>query len=222
MGRPSNKTKKEVDSSIEENKKLMEDAKTKNGIDLDDILDIVAPSGDDDMLGGQSTHMPVNTLMIIKEKLGKKVIKKDEHGIDILAPLYDEEEKTKIIFQLLAERGINMLDHLEKILSVVGYNAAVVMSINETMGKVGTMMHEIGDLQYKKEKLKNERMHLEIQKYKADLKKREIDIKEKVADQGPSNNNIIAVGSANQLLEMMNGGDSKIIEAKVIGEDDGA
>jgi len=132
-----------------------------------------------------------------------------------------EEEKAKLIFALLAERGINLLDHLENCLAEVGFNANVVMSINETMKQVGNLMENIGESQFRQEKLKNERIHLEIQKYKADLKKREIDIKEKVADAGPGNTNIVAVGSASDLLEMMSGGDVNVSETNVVESEDG-
>jgi hypothetical protein len=132
----------------------------------------------------------------------------------ILAPLYNEEQKANVIFAMLAERGINLLDHLENCLAEVGYNTNVVMSINETMGKVADLMNNIGENQYRKAKLENERTHLEIQKYKADLKKREIEIKEQVAQQGPGNTNVIAVGSTSELLEIMSGnkGAENIVE----------
>jgi len=222
MGRPSNETKKKVTKSIEDNKKLMEDVQANNGVSVNDIIgslsDTPAPVSDSD---DGPEHLPIHTLNEIKEKLGKKVKKQDEDGNDIFVPLYDEEEKAKLIFALLAERGINLLDHLENCLAEVGFNANVVMSINDTMSKVGTMMQSIGDIQYRKAKLENERTHLEIQKYKADLKKREIDIKEKVADAGPGSTNIVAVGSASDLLDMMGGGAINVSEANVVESEDG-
>jgi len=224
MGRPRNEDKKKVDDGIDEAKKLMEDAKAKNGVSVTDILSVLTggampPSLDDD----EPQFLPVNTLKDIKEKLGEKKKVVAEDGTVSFEPLHNEEEKAKLIFALLAERGINLLDHLENCLAQVGYNANVVMSINETTSKVAEMLRDIGEIQYRKAKLDNERTHLEIQKYKADLKKREIDIKEKVADQGPSNTNIIAVGSANDLLEIMNGTKNAdtIQEANVVEDNDG-
>jgi len=223
MGRPSNETKKEVIKGIKDNRKLIEDVQMNNGVNITDIISAISdtPVPISDSEDGPQ-HLPIHTLNEIKEKMGKKVIRQDDNGDDILVPLYNEEEKAKLVFGMLAERGINLLDHLENCLAEVGFNAGVVMSINETMSKVGDMMHSIGEIQYRKEKLANERVHLEIQKYKADLKKREIDIKEKVADAGPSNTNIVAVGSASDLLELMGSKNiNNIQEANIIGEDDG-
>jgi hypothetical protein len=223
MGRPRNEDKKKVDDGIEETKKLMEDAKAQNGVTVTDILAVLggqpAPvSGSDD--GPQ--HLPIHTLNEIKKAMGARVKKVDEHGDEVFVPMYNEEEKAKIVFGMLAERGINLLDHLENCLAEVGYNTNVVMSINETMGKVADMLRDIGEIQYRKAKLENERSHLEIQKYKADLKKREIEIKEQVAQAGPSNNQIIAVGSTHELLELMNGnmGTENIVEAPIIEDEE--
>jgi hypothetical protein len=215
MGRPKKKDVEKVDKGIEDNKKAMEEAKANNGVNITDILTTLSntPAPVSDSKDGPD-HLPIHTLNDIKKELSKKVVKQDDDGNDILAPLYNEEQKANVIFAMLAERGINLLDHLENCLAEVGYNTNVVMSINETMGKVADLMNNIGENQYRKAKLENERTHLEIQKYKADLKKREIEIKEQVAQQGPGNTNVIAVGSTSELLEIMSGnkGAENIVE----------
>ena len=90
------------------------------------------------------------------------------------------------------------------------------------MGRVSELLRDIGEMQYRKAKLENERTNLEIQKYKADLKKRELDIKERAADNGPSNTNVIAVGSTQDLLEIINGtkGKEHIKEISILEEED--
>jgi len=223
MGRPRNEDKKKVDDSIQETKKLMEDTKTANGVSVTDILSLLngeatVPVDEED----SPQFIPIHTLKTIKEKLGVKVKKEDENGNVTFEPLHNEEEKAKMIFAMLAERGINLLDHLENCLSEVGYNSGVVISINETMSKVAEMLRDIGEIQYRKSKLDNERTHLEIQKYKADLKKREIEIKEKIADSGGGNTNVIAVGSAADLLSLMDGTKdiNDIQETKIIEDDE--
>jgi len=224
MGRPRNEDKKKVDDGIKDAKKLMEDAQAQNGCSIIDVLGVLGdgyvPSTIEQ---DEPVHIPINALKQIQEKLGEKVKRVDDVGNITFEPLHNEEEKAKMIFALLAERGINLLDHLENCLAQAGYHDKVVTSINDTMGKVAEMLRDIGEIQYRKAKLDNERTHLEIQKYKADLKKREIDIKEKIAETGPSNTNVIAVGSANDILEIINGskGIENIQEAHVIGDDDG-
>ena len=192
---------KDKDTEISTVKDLLSKVKGVNDVDITDILGIVPTTDEEEMEG----HIPVHQLTEIKSKLGEKkeVIKDD--GSKFLEPLYTEEEKVKVIFGLLSERGINLLDYLERVLAENGFNTSLVMSINETMGKTTEVLRDIAEMQYRKAKLENERTHLEIQKYKADLKKREIEIKEREVDAGPGNTNIIAVGSTAELLEVMSG-----------------
>lgn len=223
MGRPRNEDKKKVHDGIGEAKKLMEDANAENGTSITDILAVISDKPTvHSVPEHDGMHIPINTLQTIKKKLGEKVVKQDDDGNDILVPLYNEEEKAKLIFAMLAERGINLLDHLESCLSEVGYSEEVVSSINNTMGRVAETLRDIGEIQYRKAKLENERTHLEIQKYKADLKKREIEIKEQVANQGPSNTNVIAVGSTSELLALIGGerNEDNIEESIIVKEDE--
>jgi len=199
-------TKTKVKHCIADAKNLMTKSMDTNGMSLNEILSSIdSHQSNDEMEDGPDfpSFVPIHTLQKIKETLGKKEIKVDDSGQEILVPVYAEEEKAKVIFGLLAERGINLLDHLEDCLGKVGYDVDMVDSINASVGRVGEMLRDICDLQYKKSKLENERTNLEIQKYKADLKKRELDIKEKAVEKGPSNTNVIAVGNAHELLKMM-------------------
>ncbi len=232
MPRKTNKTK--VTESLHETKELMENANAENGVSVTDIMSML--SGDQLPANNDSeSYVPIHTLQSIKDQLGKQVVKIDDSGNKIFENLYSQEKKAQLVFSLLAERGINLLDHLDTCLEEVGYNTSVVASINETMTKVAETLRNIGEIQFRKAKLENERTHLEIQKYKADLKKREIDIKEQVASQGNLGNGsqIIAVGSPQELLEIMNGEkgvesikkmkvlDDKEIEVSVEGEGNG-
>ena len=185
-------------------KDLLENIVNTSGSDFSNFL----PVTNEDMTGVQ--HIPVHTLKQIKEKLGAKNEIVDADGNKMLQPLYDEEEKLKVIFGLLSERGLNILDYLENILNEQGFSEGLMMSINEAMGKTTEVLRDISEMQYKKAKLENERAYLEIQKYKADLKKREIEIKEQNNENNLSTrNNIIAVGSTSELMELINGNKSE-------------
>lgn len=222
MGRAKRKDKAEVHKGIDGNRDLLDQVKAQNGIDVAEIFDMVTGNTDMDAVGVD--HIPLHSLKEIKEKLGKKEVVAQEDGPDILQPIYNEEQKVQVIFGLLSEKGINLLDFLENVLAETGYNGKVLFSINETMGKVTELLRDISDMQYKKAKLENERTHLEIMKYKADLKKREIDIKEKAVDKnlGSSGTQVIAVGNPAELLAIMQGkkGVEDIAQADVVEEEE--
>lgn len=216
MGRLKKKDKEEADQKIDETKDLMSKVNSGAGVDLSKVFDLIKGSSEDD--GEEISHIPMHTLQEIKKKLGEKKVVKNDEGEDILTPLYTEEEKVKVIFGLLSEKGLNLLDFLEKTLAETGYNGKVLFSINETMSKTTEILRDIAEMQYRKAKLENERIHLEIQKYKADLKKREIEIKENDPKKGSGGNNIIAVGNINDLMKIMNGNED-VPEATIVEEE---
>jgi len=218
MGRLKKKDKEEAHKGIDDTKELLDKVKSENGLDIAEIFDIVKASVDAEEEEPQ--HVPIHALEEIRAKLGEKIPVKDEEGNEVLQPVYSEEEKVKVIFGLLSEKGLNLLDFLEKVLAETGYNGKVLFSINETMSKTTEVLRDIAEMQYRKAKLENERVHLEIQKYKADLKKREIEIKERAVDQGPGDTNVIAVGNPAELLEIMRGkkGLDDIKTAEIVDE----
>lgn len=184
-----------------------------SGDGISEILGMV-PTSENDI----PNHVPLHCLEEIKKKLGEKKTIVNEDGNSILQPIYSEEEKVKVIFGLLSERGINVLDYLERMMESDGYHPKLLESINETMGRTSEVLRDIAEMQYRKTKLENERINLEIQKYKADLKKRELDIKEKSKDNIQSTN-IIAVGSTKELLEVMSGGNTNKIKEVEVSKD---
>lgn len=215
MGRKKKPTRREAEKNMENTKEMLDKVKTQNGMDVNQIFDLVK-SVSDESEEGSSTHIPVHSLEEIKKKLGEKKVVKNDDGKEILQPVYQEEEKVKIIFGLLSEKGLNLLDFLEKILSETGYSAKVVTSINETFSRAAEVLRDISEMQYRKSKLENERAHLEIQKYKADLKRQEIEIKAKANEKESGNTNVIAVGSTSELLDILNGkkGKESIVEVE--------
>jgi len=220
MGRLKKKDKDDAHKGIDNTKDLLDKVNGENGFDISQIFDIVKAAKEDD--NPDVEHIPLHSLEQIKAKLGEKKLVKQEDGTEIMSPIYNEEEKVKAIFGLLSEKGLNLLDFLEKVLAETGYNGKVLFSINETMSKTTEILRDISEMQYRKAKLENERIHLEIQKYKADLKKREIDIKERTADQGGGSTNVIAVGNPAELLALMQGkkGIEDIDEAHIVEGDD--
>ena len=114
-----------IENSKEELKKLSELNKSdiNPNINIEAIFDIVKNTNTSNEISkrGNYDHTPVNTLSKIKEILSAKKIIKDDSGKDQEVPVYQEDEKVKIIFGLLAEKGINLLDNLEKILEKDGY-----------------------------------------------------------------------------------------------------
>jgi hypothetical protein len=224
MGRLKDKDKNEMHKKVDGAKDMLEKLNSENKADstMKEIFDIIKAGGNDVVSAEDDRmpkHLPMNTLEKIKEKLGEKVKVKDEDGNEILQPIYKEEEKIKAIFGLLSERGLNLLDFLEKTLSEAGYTAQMVGSINETMDRTTQILRDIAEIQYRKAKLENERTHLEIQKYKADLKKREIEIKEKANENGSGNTNVIAVGNPSELIAIMEG-KRNIQESVIIDEEE--
>lgn len=219
MGRLKKKDKEDAHKGIDNSKDLLDQVKAQNGMDIDAIFDLVKGSADSE---DEATHIPLHSLKEIKEKLGKKEIVKQDDGPDLLQPIYNEEQKIQVIFGLLSEKGLNLLDFLENVLAETGYNGKVLFSINETMARTTEVLRDISEIQYKKAKLENERVHLEIQKYKADLKKREIDIKERSSEKNPGATNVIAVGNPAELLAIMRGkkGVDDIVQASVVEEED--
>jgi hypothetical protein len=207
-------SKKENNDLISKSKDILNQLKNKNNVDIQDIIETIEETEETSL----SQHVPIHTLKEIKSKLGKQVAVKDDDGNEMMKPLYTEEEKVKVIFGLLSERGINMLDYLDEVLKETGFHPSIIEQINETMGKTTELLRDISDIQYKRAKLENERSYLEIQKYKADLKKREIELKENKADLSKGNtNNIIAVGSMDELMNLM-GGKKEVDDAHVIEE----
>jgi len=191
--------------SIEDNKEILEKLHTESKFDIKKIFDVInLVSGGDPSEGGPR-HIPINALAEIKSKLAATKKETNENGDEILTPLYTEEEKVKVIFALLSERGLNLLDYLEKVIEEGGYSTEVVLAINNTMEKTSDVLRDISEMQYRKAKLENERINLEIQKYKADLKKREIEIKERKVEMGGPSTQVIAVGNPAELLEIMKG-----------------
>ena len=232
------------DNPLEKSKEELEKIKSRSEIDIESIFDIVKASsgGISTIKGRKPDHIPINTLDKIREKLSEKQLVKDDRGIEQNVPVYSEEDKVKIIFGLLAEKGLNLLDNLEKILEKDGYKYGsgseggfeegsnkLVDNINDTFERTTNVLRDIAEMQYKKSKLELEKENLRIQDYKAKLKEKELQIKEKAAMRGNpvGNTNIIAVASQAELIALMKSQKQPAIEekeAEVVvdkGEDDG-
>lgn len=203
--------------NIEATKEELSKIKAANhNIDIESIFDIVknTATGLPTARSKKNDHVPINTLEIIRQKLA---VTKEENGSQV--PVYTEEDKVKIIFGLLAEKGLNLLDNLEKILERDGYKYSqmgdgmmeegsnkLVENINDTFSKTTDILKEIAEMQFKKSKLELEKENLRIQDYKAKLKEKELAIKEKkLGTQSPNTTNVIAVGSQAELIAIMKG-----------------
>ena len=209
---------------LDQTKDLMQKVQAQNGSISTDLMSLLKDVSSDFLPATSDTdrHIPVHTLEQIKKKLGETVKTKDEDGKEITKPLYTEEEKVRVVFGLLSEKGLNLIDTLERTLAEQGYDSFLVGNINETLEKTTMVLRDISEMQYRKAKLENERINLEIQKYKADLKKREIDLKEKKIDKGIANTQVIAVGNPAELLAIMQGqkGGEDIVQAQVVEEEE--
>jgi len=219
MGRLKKKDKEDADKKIEDTKDLLGKVLSQSG-GMDEIFEIIQSVDEED--DDELRHIPLHSLQEVKAKLSEKQIVEKDDGSSALEPIYSEEEKVKVIFGLLSEKGLNLLDYLEKVLSETGYNGKVLFSINETMSKTTEILRDIAEMQFRKAKLENERIHLQIQSRKADLKEREIQIKEKSVEKGAGGTQVIAVGNPAELLALMNGnkGIDDIAEAEVVEEDE--
>lgn len=220
---------------IEETKEELDKIKSTNlNIDIESIFEIVKTTQANlpTPKGRKSDHTSINTLEIIRQKLSET---KEVDGQKL--PVYSEEDKVKIIFGLLAEKGLNLLDSLEKILEKDGYKYGggsdgsfeegsnkLVENINDTFTKTTDILREISEMQFKKSKLELERENLRIQDYKAKLKEKELEIKERAVNKAignSGNTNIIAVASQAELLALMKTQQSQPIiekEADVVTE----
>jgi len=219
MGRLKKKDKEDADKKIEDTKDLLGKVLSQSG-GMDEIFEIIQSVDEED--DDELRHIPLHSLQEVKAKLSEKQIVEKDDGSSALEPIYSEEEKVKVIFGLLSEKGLNLLDYLEKVLSETGYNGKVLFSINETMSKTTEILRDIAEMQFRKAKLENERIHLQIQSRKEDLKEREIQIKEKSVEKGAGGTQVIAVGNPAELLALMNGnkGIDDIAEAEVVEEDE--
>lgn len=234
MGRMKKEEKEKLHSDSDKAKELLKEIQATNGISVEDIINkvnedniplptidnpapvaIPSPDYDED----EPTHVPINALSEIKAKFGQKQeVVNEKTGIKELKPVYTEDEQMKMLFGVLSERGINLLDYLEKVLQTSGYSGKVVFSINETLDKTTNILRDIADIQYKKQKLQNDAKNLQIQEYKANLKKEELEIKRMAIENQnqPTGNNIIAVGSQEELLRILNQGGAKETDINVI------
>lgn len=212
-----------MSTPIEDTKEQLEKVKiVNNNIDIESIFDIVKNTSTNNTPTARSKkadHSPVNTLEIVRQKLSETKKIKDEQGIEQTVPVYSEEDRVKIIFGLLAERGLNLLDNLEKILEKDGYrynqmsdgmmeegSNKLIENINDTFSKTTDVLKEISEMQFKKAKLELEKENLRIQDYKAKLKEKELAIKEKAVNKATGssgNTNIIAVASQAELIALM-------------------
>jgi hypothetical protein len=209
-----------MSNPIEASKEELEKIKQVNtNIDIESIFDIVKNTSLPTPTSKKSDHKVIHSLDIIKAKLSETKIIKNDRGIEESVPAYSEEDKVKIIFGLLAEKGLNLIDSLEKILERDGYKYALmgdgmmeegsnklIENINETFSKTTDVLRDIAEMQYKKSKLELEKENLRIQDYKAKLKEKELTIKEKAINKqgnGSGNTNIIAVASQAELIALM-------------------
>lgn len=207
MGRLKKADKEKVHKNISNAKELLGEVKMSNEVDMGEIFNLIRPENneieeyeDEELV----QHVPIHKLKEIREKMGeKKEIYNPETDKTEIVPKFSEDEKIKLVFSMLSEKGLNLLDYLEGVLAEAGYDGKVVFSINETFDKVTNVLKDISEMQYNKSKLDLEQQHINIQKYKADLKLREIELKEKAQDDNPSTQNIIAVGSPSELLEIL-------------------
>lgn len=203
---------------IEEAKDELAKVKAANhNIDIESIFDIVKSATTPNLpsvKGKKPDHIPINTLDIIREKLNAT-----QQVNGSVVPVYTDEDKVKIIFGLLAEKGMNLLDNLEKILERDGYKYTqmgdgvldegsnkLIENINDTFDKTTNVLRDIAEMQFKKSKLELEKENLRIQDYKAKLKEKELAIKEKIANKqtgSSGNTNIIAVATQAELIALM-------------------
>lgn len=204
-------------SKIEEAKEELSKIKSVNtNIDIESIFEIVKNTQTNLPVAKsrKGDHSPINTLEIIREKLAST---KQVDGANV--SVYSEEDKVKIIFALLAEKGLNLLDSLEKVLEKDGYKYGsgsdggfeegsnkLVDNINDAFTNATNVLRDIAEIQYKKSKLELEKENLRIQDYKAKLKEKELLIKEKAINKqtgSSGNTNIIAVASQAELIALM-------------------
>jgi predicted amino acid-binding ACT domain protein len=179
MGRLKKEDKEKVNKDLKDSKVMLEEAKVRNNFDITELFEVVNEVKEQDE-EGNNFHIPANTLDVIKKKLTeKKVVKNEETGEDVLVPVIKEEERIAAIFTLLAERGINILDYIERELQEEGFSTKIIFALNETFDRATGVLKDIAEMQYKKAELELKRGHLEVQKYKADLKKKELEIKER-------------------------------------------
>lgn len=217
-----------LDSTKEELQKI----KNISNINIEEIFGIVqsTQSNNSPSTTKKKDHKIVHTLEEIKSKLASTKKIKDENGTEIEKPMFEEDEKVRIIFGLLAEKGFNLLDSLEKILEKDGYryqlmgdgsmeegSNGLIKNINDAFEKTTNVLKEISEFQYKKSKLELERENLRIQDYKAKLKEKELAIKEKSISKGSSvgNTNIIAVASQAELIALMKTQSNTVKEVEV-------
>lgn len=196
-------------------------------------------SAEDEMLlpDNISQYKPVNPLEKINAILNKKKKEVDKKtGEEIWVDEYSSDQKMQMMFNFLAEKSINLIDYMENIIQEDEFSTKLVYAINDTMTKATDNLKSISELQFQKAKLENEREHLRIQKYKADLKLKEIESREKIAEKRLSasdnhgNTNVIAVGSHEELLKLLeeqrHGRDANVVDEDIvdletdIGEDD--
>ena len=234
MGRTKNEDKEKLHKDADRAKELLREVQATNGISVEDIINkvnednipvptidgqgstsITSPDYDED----EPEYVPTNTLAEIKAKFGlKKEVTDEKTGLKELVPVYTEDDQLKMLFGLLSERGVNVLDYLEKILQSTGYSSKVVFSINETLDKTTNILRDIADMQFKKQKLINESRNLGIQEFKANLKKEELEIKRMAVEnaKGTTGSNIIAVASPTAILEALSQGGVKDANIEVI------
>jgi hypothetical protein len=205
-----------LDLAKDEIQKLKDSSK----VNIEDIFDIVNNTNNStpSVQSRRKDHKLVHTLAEIREKLAATKKVKDENGVEVEKPVFAEDEKVRIIFGLLAEKGFNLLDSLEKILEKDGFryqlmgdgsmeegSNPLIKNINDTFEKTTSVLKEISEMQYKRSKLELEKENLRIQDYKAKLKEKELAIKEKAIMKGNTagNTNIIAVASQAELIALM-------------------
>lgn len=226
-----------LEKSKKELQKISEASKMNTNIDIESIFDIVKETDKNITVKKSQSHSTINPLTKIKEILASKKIIVNEAGLKEEVPVYAEDEKVKIIFALLAEKGLNLLDSLEGILEKDGYRYGsggdgsfeegsnkLVENINKTFEKTTDILREISEMQFKKSKLELEKENLRIQDYKAKLKEKELLIKEKAVNKAignSGNTNIIAVASQAELIALMKKQNQEIEtkEAEIISED---
>jgi hypothetical protein len=214
--------RKKVD--IAENPEVIKDTiksiESKAKFDVKEIFDLITTTVDEGgvpVTATSNAHIPTNTLALIQAKLGKKKEIVREDGTKEMVPEFSEEQKTKALFAMMAERGINLLDYYEKLIASEGpgFQNSNAISFADLFSKVGEYMRDVAEIQFRAEKLRNERELLAIQRYKADLKKMEIEAK-LAKNEKPTGNNIIAVGNVADLLNLMQNSGMAEANAEVI------
>lgn len=205
MGRIKKKDKEDCFKKLEDSKELLREVKVENNFDIAKIFGAIERV-ESESSDGVNVHLPVNTLEVIKKKLSEtKVEVNPDTGEEILVPVIKEEEKVKAIFSMLADKGLNVLDFIERELAQNGFDSKILFALNESFDRATGVLKDICDIQYRKAELDIKRSKLEIERNKLELRKREVDIRERKELGSDNAKEVLATASPAEMLQMLNG-----------------